>query len=437
MWVRIAALSFGGPAGQIAVVHRILVEEKRWIPEARFLHAMNYCMLLPGPEAQQLVTYMGWLLQGRSGGLIAGGLFIIPGLISILALSVLYVGYQDLSIVTALFFGLKPAVIAIIIQAVVRMGKRVLGNRTNLIIAASAFLAMFVFSIPFPYIVVCAAGVGFLRGAAAGKPEAPEFATAAAESPRVLYSEESTRPPTIGRSLRTALVWLSVWALPALLVLAILGQEHVLLTQAVFFSKTAIVTFGGAYSVLSYIAEQAVENFGWLSPLEMLDGLGLAETTPGPLIQVVQFVGFLGAFRNPAPFDPYTAAVLGSLMTVWVTFAPCFLWIFLGAPYMEALRKNESLRAMLAGVTAAVTGVILNLALWFAIHTLFGQSAILNYGIVHMDWPVFASVNSASVLLAGLAFALLFAARLSLFPTLAITTVTGMAWYLWVLNTAR
>lgn len=449
MWIRIAALSFGGPAGQIAVVHRILVEEKRWVPESRFLHAMNYCMLLPGPEAQQLVTYMGWLLQGRIGGLIAGSLFIVPGLLSIFALSVLYVGFQDLAIVTALFFGLKPAVIAIIVQAVVRIGKRVLKDRGAVAIAACAFAAMFVFGVAFPYIVICAAAAGLWigrsrrrdgdrkhssgRGAATGDGDG-DHATGenTVQTPAILYSLESSQPPTVARTVRTVGFWLAVWIAPALLVVATLGPDHVLVTQAIFFSKTAMLTFGGAYSVLAYIAEQAVENLGWLTAPEMLDGLGLAETTPGPLIQVVQFVGFLGAFRNAAPFaDPYIAATLGSLMTVWVTFAPCFLWIFAGAPYMEALRKNEAARDMLAGVTAAVTGVILNLALWFAIHTLFSESAILEYGIVRMDWPVFASVQWIGVALAGLAFALLFAARLGLFTTLSITTAAGMLSYLY------
>lgn len=439
VWIRIAALSFGGPAGQVAVAHRILVEEKRWIPESRFLHAMNYCMLLPGPEAQQLVTYMGWLLQGRPGGLVAGGLFIIPGLISILVLSVLYVGFQDLTIVTALFYGLKPAVIAIICQAVVRIGGRVLKNSTNVAIAVGAFVAMFVFAVPFPYIVLCAALAGSDRLRRRSTLTAPESQPGPeskdnedpAPSHAILYSDESLRPPTFARTLRTVLLWLSIWALPALVIVAILGHEHVLFTQAVFFSKTAMVTFGGAYSVLSYIAQQAVEGFAWLSPLEMLDGLGLAETTPGPLIQVVQFVGFLGAFRSPAPFDPYTAGVLGSLITVWVTFAPCFLWIFAGAPYMEAVRQNQRLREMLGGVTAAVTGVILNLALWFAVHTLFGESAILVFGPIEMDWPIFASIRWAGVVLATLAFVLLFAFRRGMFTTLAITTLAGMAWFIW------
>lgn len=437
VWLRIAALSFGGPAGQIAVVHRLLVEEKRWIPETRFLHAMNYCMLLPGPEAQQLVTYMGWLLQGRLGGLVAGSLFILPGLISILALSMLYVGFQDLALVTALFFGLKPAVIAIIVQAVLRIGRRVLGNRSNAWLAAGAFVAMFVFAVPFPYIVIASAGVGFLssvarrRITATAPPQANETEETVEEAVAVLYSEDSRRPPTVLRTARTVATWLLIWALPAIALYATLGREHVLFAQTIFFSKTAMVTFGGAYSVLAYIAEQAVENFGWLSPAEMLDGLGLAETTPGPLIQVVQFVGFLGAFRNAAPFDPYTAAVLGSLVTIWVTFAPCFLWIFAGAPYMEAVRQNEALREMLGGVTAAVTGVILNLALWFAIHTLFSEHFTLAFGLVRMDLPVFASIDWAGTALAGLAFVLLFGARLGLFSTLAITTMAGMVWFLW------
>ena len=445
VWARIALLSFGGPAGQLAVAHRVLVEEKGWVSESRFLHAMNYCMLLPGPEAQQLVTYMGWLLQGQRGGLVAGGLFIVPGLISILLLSILYAGFQDLAIVSALFFGLKPAVIAIIVQAVLKIGRRAIKDATAVILAASAFIAMFAFAVPFPYIVIAAAMIGFATSVVqrrAARNAATNAATTApagdsheqvdedASPTNIIYSAASRQSPTMLTTLRTVAFWLAIWAVPGCVIFATLGPEHVLFTQAIFFSKTAMVTFGGAYSVLAYIAQQAVENFGWLAPHEMLDGLGLAETTPGPLIQVVQFVGFLGAFRNPAPFEPYTAAILGSLVTVWVTFAPCFLWIFAGAPYIEAVRKNERLRDMFGAVTAAVTGVILNLAVWFAVHVLFGESARITFGALQMILPVLESIRPASVILALFASVLLFGFRRGMFTTLAISTAAGMMWFL-------
>jgi chromate transporter len=442
VWLRVAALSFGGPAGQIAVMHRILVEEKRWLDETRFLHAMNYCMLLPGPEAQQLATYSGWLLQGWRGGLVAGGLFILPGCLAILLLSVLYAGFRDVAIVSALFFGLKPAVLAIVVQAVHKIGQRALNGGLSIAIAAAAFVAIFVLQIDFPYVVLGAGAVGWLASLRfthwlEGRPSSKTTNGAGqsdadhGDSVRVAYSAEAQRPPALGRSLRTLTLWLAIWALPALIVLATLGRAHVLFTQAIFFSQTAVVTFGGAYSVLAYIAQRAVEDYAWLSPDEMLDGLGMAETTPGPLIQVVQFVGFMGAFRNAAPFESaWLAATLGSLVTVWVTYAPCFLWIFLGAPYMETVRRNPRLRLMLRAVTSAVTGVILNLAVWFAVHTLFGETIPLRYGWLQMTLPAFHTIIWPAFALAMLAFVLLFALRASMLVTLGISTILGMAYWM-------
>ncbi len=374
-WARIALLSFGGPAGQIAVMHRILVDEKKWISEERFVHALNYCTLLPGPEAQQLATYIGWLFHRLPGGLIAGTLFILPGILSILVLSVVYVEYQQTPIVQALFFGMKPAVMAIVMEAVLRIGKRILKSRAMLMIAAAAFVSIFALRVPFPLVVL---GAGLL-GMIAGRRQWPGFVIvgghggAASGSERALSDRflMRTPAPTWSRALRISAVCLTLWWSPVIAVYLGLGKDSVFVHEGLLFSKSAVVTFGGAYSVLAYIQQQAVEHFGWLQPAEMLDGLGMAETTPGPLIMVVQFVGFLGAYRNPGPFSPMTAAIIGSLLTTWVTFVPCFYWIFLGAPYVERLRANRDWAAALSAITAAVVGVILNLAITFSFHTLY------------------------------------------------------------------
>jgi chromate transporter len=430
VWLRVAVQSFGGPAGQIAVMHRILVEEKRWVSEARFLHALNYCMLLPGPEAQQLATYLGWLLHRTKGGLAAGLLFILPGFLAILLLSILYAHFYDTGFVQALFFGLKPAVLAVVVEAVIRIGKRALKNRVMQVLAGLAFLALFCFDVPFPWVVVAAGLVGFIGGrwredlfyvikGHAAEPDAAVIDTLAVH----------TRP-SWGHVLRTGAFWLAVWWLPLLALHFALGPAHVFVQQAFFFSQAAVVTFGGAYAVLAYLAQQAVDVYGWLRPGEMLDGLGMAETTPGPLIMVVQFVGFLGTYRNPGSLDPLLAGVLGSVVTVWATFAPCFLWIFVGAPFIEHLRGQQALSAALSSITAAVVGVVLNLAVWFGLHVLFGTVAPHTYGPLRLHVPDRATLDPAALGIALLAFVLLFRTRWGMLPTLGICVAAGVAWRL-------
>ena len=394
-WVRVAAQSFGGPAGQIAVIHRIVVEEKRWLGERRFLAALGYCMLLPGPEAQQLATYVGWKLHGVRGGLVAGGLFILPGFVSILALSFVYARYGATPIVETLFYGLKPAVIAIVLQAVWRLRRRALGDRLAVALAAAAFLAMFALAVPFPVVIATAAAVGAAAGARTGI--LPEIGAS---------ENDHDDPPRSGLRRRTAVTvatWLAIWLVPVVALVFAVGPAHVLAREALFFSRTAVVTFGGAYSVLAYVAGQAVDVYGWLTPTEMLDGLGLAETTPGPLIQVVQFVGFLGAYRQPGALEPWVAGLLGSVVTTWVTFAPCFLFIFAGAPFVDDLNRRPRLRGALAGITAAVVGVILNLAVWFSIHTLFGATRLVDAGPVHLRVPVWSTIDAGAALIAAAA----------------------------------
>jgi chromate transporter len=431
VWARVAALSFGGPAGQIAVMHRILVDEKRWISETRFLHALNYCMLLPGPEAQQLATYVGWLMHGVKGGFLAGGLFIIPGIVAIMALSIVYALFGAVGFVAAMFFGLKAAVLAIVVEAVVRVGKRALKNNVMRGIAAAAFVALFAFQIPFPVIILVAGAIGF----AGAWRRHPAFAAggghggkAAAESgPTLLGDAPFEQSPDMRRNAhQAALACAILWLAPVALIVGLLGAADVFSQIALFFSKMAVVTFGGAYAVLAYVAQQAVEGFHWLKPGEMLDGLGMAETTPGPLIMVLQFVGFMGAFRNSGALSPLTAGVLGGLLATWVTFTPCFLWIFLGAPYIERLRDNKALAGALGAITAAVVGVILNLAVWFAIHTLFARM---------IDWhgvelPDLASVNIAALALSLGAAAGVFYFKAGMLSVLGACAAAGVALYL-------
>ena len=436
VWIAVALQSFGGPAGQIAVMHRILVEEKRWVSESRFLHALNYCMLLPGPEAQQLAIYIGWLLNRTPGGLAAGILFVLPGAASILALSILYAGYRDLAFVSGLFFGLKPAVMAVVVEAVVRIGRRALKNRLLVGIAALAFLAIFFFEVPFPAIVAGAGLLGWLGGRfvpekfAAAPAHAPGAASQGEEEMPVADSQVHRVRPSLTRSLRVTAIGLALWLGPLLVLVALLGREHTAVQEGIFFSKAAVVTFGGAYAVLAYIGQQAVETYGWLAPGEMLDGLGLAETTPGPLIMVVQFVGFLGAWRHPGGLDPLMAGILGSAVTTWVTFAPCFLWIFLGAPYIEALRGNRSLSSALTGITAAVVGVILNLAVWFALHTLFGRVDEVHRLGVRLLVPDWGTLDPAALVLAAFAFLALFRWKIGMLKTLAASALAGLVWFL-------
>ncbi len=437
VWFKIALNSFGGPAGQIAVMHRYLVEEKKWIGESRFLHALNYCMLLPGPEAQQLATYIGWLLHKTPGGIVAGTLFVLPGFFCMVALSILYAGYQNLSVVQWLFFGLKPAVLAIVLEAVLRISKRALNNRFMILIATSAFVAIFFYNVPFPLIVLSAAVIGFLGhrfrsdlllDSRRKSPVQGSCDGSVLDNLLDSHSAEHVRPSFV-RSIGVILIWSALWFCPLILVYLTLGSESVYFQQGFFFSKTAVVTFGGAYAVLAYVAQRAVEMYGWLKPGEMLDGLGLAETTPGPLILVLQFVGFLGAYRNPGELDPILAGVLGSALTVWVTFVPCFLWIFLGAPYIEALRGNKSLDAAMSSITAAVVGVILNLAVWFALHTLFGSLRDVQFLGAQVHIPVFATVNLPSLGIAIVALLALFRFKIGIMYTLAGCACLGIVFH--------
>jgi chromate transporter len=430
VWLRISLLSFGGPAGQIAVMHRILVEEKNWISESRFLHALNYCMLLPGPEAQQLATYIGWLLHRTVGGVVAGLLFIFPGVICIMALSYIYAAYGNVGFVEALFYGSKAAVLAIVIDAVVRVGRRALRNHVMRGLAAIAFVAIFFFNTPFP-VIVLGAGIIGCCGARMGRPEfaggrhggAPS--TAAVDSLMGDELPEHVRP-SVGRALRVGGVCLLLWLVPVLALLAMFGEANVFSQIAVFFSKMAMVTFGGAYAVLAYVAQQAVEHYHWVQPREMLDGLGMAETTPGPLVMVLQFVGFMAAFRDPGSLSPMVAGTLGGLLATWVTFAPCFLWIFLGAPFIEMMKGNRALAGALAAITAAVVGVILNLSIWFAIHTIFRQShPVRGFGL-SFEMPILSSVDPVALLLSVAAAVAIFRFRLGILIVLAGACGAGL-----------
>jgi chromate transporter len=432
VWLRIASLSFGGPAGQIAVMHRILVEEKRWVSESRFMHALNYCMLLPGPEAQQLATYIGWLMHRTRGGIMAGGLFILPGVVALMALSIIYAEWGRVGFVGAAFFGLKAAVLAIVVEAVIRIGKRSLKSRPMQALAAVAFVAIFFFAVPFPVIIIAAGLIGFF----AARAGLPAFMGAvghgkakAGPDGESLLGEAipDHARPSAARALRIAAFWLALWATPTIAIALIAGPGDVFTLIAVFFSKMALVTFGGAYAVLAYVAQQAVTPYHWVTPGEMLDGLGMAETTPGPLIMVLQFVGFMAAFRAPGVFSPLLAGVLGGLLATWVTFTPCFLWIFVGAPYIEHLRGAKLLSGALSAITAAVVGVVLNLAVWFAVHAMFRVTFPLRGLGLSFDMPVLASIDVWSLLIAAGAAVAIFRFKLGMIPTLALACVAGIA----------
>ncbi len=405
----IGLTSFGGPVGQIALMHRELVDERGWIDESSFLHALNFCHLLPGPEAQQLATYIGWKLHGTRGGLVAGLLFVIPGALIMFALSILYAHFAHLAWFATLFLGIKAAVLAIVSQALTRIAGRALNSPVKKGLAVASFVGLFVLNLPFPLIILLAAILG---------------AIIASTRPNWLALPQGTMekiPPTalpIATTARTIATWLLVWGAPMLLVYMSLGSDHVLWKIGAFFSQLAVVTFGGAYAVLAYMAQEAVQGFGWLQPGEMADGLGLAETTPGPLIMVTQFVGFLAAFRAPAPFTPLTAGLIGAALTTWVTFAPCFLWIFSLAPWIDRLQNAERLKASLAAITATVVGVIANLTLWFALHLLFRQSA--------GQLPVWSSFDWRAALIAAMAALLLFRFKLSVLKTLGICALAGL-----------
>ena len=436
VWARIGFLSFGGPAGQVALMHQELVERRRWIDEERFLHALNYCMLLPGPEAQQLATYIGWLMHRTRGGLAAGILFVLPGAVGILGLSALYAGFGQLAGVAALFFGLKAAVLAVVVEALLRIAKRALKSRLLMALAALAFLLLFCFEVPFPLVVLGAGLVGFIgsRFSPASFPRGNAGQAAGAHDTVIdrmaAAGELGHTRPSRARTLQLLVSFGLLWGLPLLVIRQKLGAHSVYFQEGAFFSRAAVVTFGGAYAVLSYIAQQAVGTYHWLMPGEMLDGLGLAETTPGPLILVLQFVGFLGAFRDPGTLSPFVAGTLGALLTLWVTFVPCFLWIFVGAPYIEALRGNRALGAALSAITAAVVGVIFNLSLWFGLHVIFRRVAELHFGPLRVLAPALDSIDPAAAVLCALALVALFRLKLGLPKTLAGCAALGAAWRL-------
>ena len=417
VWTRIGLESFGGPAAQIAVMHRVVVEEKRWLTEQQFLHALNYCMLLPGPEAQQLAIYSGWLLHGYRGGLVAGWLFVLPGALVMLALSIVYASYQDVTIVAGMFFGLRAAVLAIVFEAVVRIGRRVIGRRSSMWIAAAAFVGIFFLTLPFPVIVLGAALAGYAagRGGSAG-------ASAAADAPL-----PDRGGLGFGRALRVTALWGGLWLAPVAAITYLLGPDSVWSELARFFSLAAVLTFGGAYAVLAFVAQRAVEVYGWLEPGEMLAGLGMAETTPGPLILVLEFVGFLGAHREPGGLPPLLAGTLGAGLVVWVTFAPCFLWIFLGAPYAERLRGVRALDSALTGVTAAVVGVILNLGVWLTVHTLFATIEEQRTFGVRLLVPDLATLDVAALAISVAATAAVFRWHVGTLKVLGAAVTAGIA----------
>lgn len=426
LWAKVALLSFGGPAGQIAVMHRLIVEEKRWIGEAQFLHALNYCMLLPGPEAQQLAIYIGWLLHRTWGGIVAGVLFVLPGFISILALSVLYALYQRTPAMEALFYGLKPAIVAIVVHAALRIGRKILHTRQLFVISVAAFAALFLFGVPFPLVIISAA----LFGLTAPRLLPDWFDIADKKEDAVLPSHI----PTNGllRGIRILAFCLFLWFAPLALLAYHLGTDDIFVQLGLFFSKMAVVTFGGAYAVLAYVAQQAVEVHGWLMPGEMLDGLGMAETTPGPLIQVVQFVGFMGAYRDANDLDPLMAGIAASALVTWVTFVPCFLWIFLGAPYVEALRGNKHLRHALSAITAAVVGVIANLALWFFLHVIFGKLEETRWLALTFLRPVWSSFDPLAFGLSLAALLLMLRFHFGILRTMLVFVVAGGGLHYWL-----
>lgn len=438
VWVKVALNSFGGPAGQIAVMHRYLVEEKQWISESRFLHALNYCMLLPGPEAQQLAIYIGWLLHKIPGGIVAGTLFVIPGFIAMLILSILYAGYQNLSIVQWLFFGLKPAVLAVVIEAVLRIGKRVLKNRLMVTLAGLSFVGIFFIDVPFPLIVISAAAIGYVGGRL--RPQFFEVNRVhtgnsdPCDSSLVDAMLEEQAPehirPSTSRAFKVTLCWTIIWFGPIALIWAFLGSESIYFQEAAFFSKSAVVTFGGAYAVLAYVAQQAVDNYGWLTPGEMLEGLGLAETTPGPLILVLPFVGFLAAFRNAGDLPPMIAGTFGAMLTVWTTFVPCFLWVLVGGPYVESLRGNKSLNTAMSSITAAIVGVVLNLAVWLGLHTVFGAVRDVYLLGGHLQIPVWNTINVPSLFIAAFAMLAIFRFKLGVIQTIGCSALIGIVYHL-------
>ncbi len=418
VWFKVGCLSFGGPAGQIALMHRIVVDEKKWVDEPRFLHALNFCMLLPGPEATELATYIGWLLHGVRGGLVAGLLFVLPGALVMLGLTLAYVYGRGFGPIDGALFGIKAAVLVIVVEALLRIGKRALKTRLLLALAAVGFVGIYFLALPFPLIVAVTALTGF-------------FVAARAPAALALAEDDVAAPPPRSKRWRRFAIavaaGLAIWWAPVVLAAMLLGSGHVLVAVGLFFSKLAVVTFGGAYAVLAYMAQQAVDAHQWMSASEMVDGLGLAETTPGPLILVTQFVGFIAAFRDAAPFTPLVAGLLGAAITTWVTFVPSMLWIFAGAPFIEELRGNRKLAGALAAITAAVVGVILNLSVWFALHVLFGEVAATQIGPIR--WYAFdpAALDTHAAVLALVAAVLAFRFHRGLIEVVATMALLGMA----------
>ena len=417
VWLKIGCINFGGPAGQIALMHRVVVDEKKWIDEPRFLHALNFCMLLPGPEAQKLATYLGWLLHGVRGGLSAGILFILPGAFVMLGLSLLYALGRGISVVDGALFGIKAAVLVIVIEALIRIGKRALKTSLLLSLAGAAFVGIFFLGLPFPLIVAAAALIGYVVAR-----QAPNQLGLTGKIEDIAPSAPDRWRHFIIASIVGVVVW---WTPIALAVLAF-GPKHVLVSIGTFFSKLAVVSFGGAYALLAYMAQEAVQTYGWMTAPEMVDGLGLAETTPGPLILVTQFVGFLAAFRDAPPFSPVAAGVLGAAMTTWVTFVPSMLWIFAGAPFVERLRANTQLSGALAAITAAVVGVILNLSVWFALHVLFGKVTEMHAG--PLRWYAFdpLALDLRATALAAIAAVLAFGLHRSLIEVVIAMAALGV-----------
>jgi chromate transporter len=430
-WLAISLQTFGGPAGQIAVMQRMLVDEKQWIGQRRFLHALSYCTLLPGPEAQQLATYIGWLLNGVRGGLVAGGLFVLPGAVALLALSAVYVSAGDTFVIDALFAGLAAAVLAIVTQAVSRVGRRALHGAAMVALAVGAFAALTLFAIGFPLVVVLAGLAGWAYGRwASDSLHGPSYAgSGEQDETTALVRDDMPQEVTTSRryTVVVLLVGLVAWAGPMALFAAFAGADSVFVEQGLFFSGAAVVTFGGAYAVLAYVAQRAVEVYGWLGPGEMMRGLALAETTPGPLIMVVQFVAFVGAYRDPGQLNPWVAAVLAALLVTWVTFVPSFVFVLVGAPWVERLRGNRSLIAAMAGVTAAVVGVIASLAVYFAIHTVFGDSRRITAGPLNVMVPELSSVRPTTIALATVAYLCLFGLRQSVLRTLGVCAALGLS----------
>ena len=430
VWAYIGVNSFGGPAGQIAVMHRELVERRRWVSEHRFLHALNYCMILPGPEAQQLATYIGWLMHGTLGGAVAGILFVIPGFIAMLGLAAAFATWGSIVWVAGLFAGIQAAVVPIVAQALVRIGRRTLRTRALQIVAAFSFIAIAFLHVPFPLIIIAAGVIGWL----VGRRRAHWFALGSQDKhdglpaePALLPDDTAVDRATTRRALRAGLVCAVLWLVPVAALLIVLGSQSIFTQESVLFSKSAVVTFGGAYAVLGYIAQEAVSRYGWISAGDMAVGLGLAETTPGPLIMVVEFVGFLGAYNNPGSLPPLVAGTLGAVITVWVTFVPCFMFIFLGAPYVERLRHNVSIRNALTAVGASVVGVVLNLAIWFALHTAFDVVDEISVGPITVPVPDPSTVNFSAIVIALIAATLVFRFKVATLRVLGICAMLGAA----------